>query len=67
MKPKEIEAQITKLKNNDCYDELLFEASGGINSKTLQQYARTGVDIISMGALTQNIKPIDLSLEIGLS
>lgn len=67
MSPKEIEDQISKLKNNNCYDDLLFEASGGINSKTLQQYARTGVDVISMGALTQNIKPIDLSLEIGMA
>ncbi|MFC1600131.1 carboxylating nicotinate-nucleotide diphosphorylase [Patescibacteria group bacterium] len=64
MTPKEIEAQISKLKNNNCYDNLIFEASGGINSKTLQQYARSGVDIISMGALTQNIKPKDLSLEL---
>jgi nicotinate-nucleotide pyrophosphorylase (carboxylating) len=64
MKPKEIEAQISKLKSNNCFNDLIFEASGGINSKTLQQYARTGVDIISMGALTQNIKPKDLSLEI---
>lgn len=66
MSPKEIEDQLSKLKNNNCYDNLLFEASGGINSKTLQQYARTGVDIISMGSITQNIKPIDLSLEIGI-
>jgi len=67
MTPKEIETQITKLKNNNCYDDLIFEASGGINSKTLQQYARTGVDIISMGSLTQNIKPKDLSMELILA
>ncbi len=67
MTPKEIEDQILKLKKANCYDELIFEASGGINSKTIQQYARTGVDVISMGALTQNTKPKDLSLELILA
>ncbi len=65
MKPKEIEELIALLKRENLYDEILFEASGGINKKNLAQYVRTGVDIISMGALTQNIKPIDLSLETG--
>lgn len=64
MTPKEIETQISKLKKQNYYNELIFEASGGINSKTLQQYARTGVDVVSMGALTQNIKPKDLSMEL---
>jgi nicotinate-nucleotide pyrophosphorylase (carboxylating) len=65
MKPKEIEELIALLKKENLYDDILFEASGGINKKNLAQYVRTGVDIISMGALTQNIKAIDLSLEIG--
>lgn len=64
MKPKDIEELINLLKRENLYDEILFEASGGISKKNLAQYARTGVDIISMGALTQNIKPIDLSLEV---
>ncbi len=64
MKPKDIEELLALLKRENLYDDILFEASGGINKKNLAQYARTGVDIISMGALTQNIKPIDLSLEI---
>lgn len=64
MKPKDIEELIALLKRENLYDEILFEASGGINKKNLAQYARTGVDIISMGALTQKIRPVDLSLEI---
>jgi nicotinate-nucleotide pyrophosphorylase (carboxylating) len=64
MKPKDIEELLALLRREKLYDEILFEASGGINKKNLAQYARTGVDIISMGTLTQNIKPIDLSLEI---
>ncbi|MCX6268202.1 MAG: carboxylating nicotinate-nucleotide diphosphorylase [Bacteroidetes bacterium] len=39
------------------------EASGGITEKTLREYAETGVDYISMGALTHQIKSLDLSLK----
>jgi nicotinate-nucleotide pyrophosphorylase (carboxylating) len=38
------------------------EASGGITEKTLRMYAETGVDFISVGALTHHIKSLDLSL-----
>jgi nicotinate-nucleotide pyrophosphorylase (carboxylating) len=39
------------------------EASGGINETTLVNYAETGVDYISMGALTHHVKSFDLSLK----
>ena len=39
------------------------EASGGINEKTIRDYALTGVDFISVGALTHQIKSLDLSLK----
>ena len=39
------------------------EASGGITENTLRQYAETGVDFISVGALTHHIKSLDLSLK----
>jgi len=39
------------------------EASGGINETTLVSYAETGVDFISMGALTHHVKSFDLSLK----
>ncbi len=38
------------------------EASGGITDATLRDYASTGVDFISVGALTHHIKSLDLSL-----
>lgn len=38
------------------------EASGGITDQTLRKYAETGVDFISVGALTHHIKSLDLSL-----
>jgi len=38
------------------------EASGGINESTIRQYAETGVDFISVGALTHQIRSLDMSL-----
>ena len=38
------------------------EASGGITEQTIRSYAETGVDFISVGALTHHIKSLDLSL-----
>lgn len=38
------------------------EASGGITDETLRAYAESGVDFISVGALTHHIKSLDLSL-----
>ena len=41
-----------------------LEASGGINDDTLVPIAETGVDFISMGTLTKDVKAIDLSLRL---
>ncbi|MCL2041745.1 MAG: carboxylating nicotinate-nucleotide diphosphorylase [Bacteroidales bacterium] len=38
------------------------EASGGITEENIRQYAETGVDYISVGALTHHIKSLDISL-----
>ena len=40
-----------------------IESSGGIRYETLRDYAETGVDYISVGALTHQIKSVDLSLK----
>lgn len=41
-----------------------FEASGGVTLKNIRQIAATGVDYISVGALTHSARAIDLSLEL---
>jgi nicotinate-nucleotide pyrophosphorylase (carboxylating) len=41
-----------------------LESSGGITLDTIQGYAETGVDFISVGALTHSVKSLDLSLKI---
>ncbi len=42
----------------------LSEASGGITHETLRDIAQTGVDIISVGAITHSVKAFDISLKI---
>ena len=39
------------------------ESSGGITMETIRSYAECGVDYISVGALTHQIKSLDLSLK----
>ena len=51
-----------KLINGKCK----VEASGGVNLDTVKTIAETGVDFISVGALTHSVKALDISLEITL-
>ncbi len=43
-----------------------LEASGGINETTLRTIAETGVDYISIGTLTKDVKAVDLSMRLSL-
>ncbi|CEA02759.1 nicotinate-nucleotide pyrophosphorylase [Pseudomonas saudimassiliensis] len=43
-----------------------LEASGGINEDTLRAVAETGVDYISIGSLTKDIKAVDLSMRLSM-
>ena len=58
MKPAQIREAIALGK-----DKVKFEASGGVTLKNIRQIAATGVDYISIGALTHSARAIDFSLE----
>ena len=45
-------------------DKALTEASGGVTLATIAAVAATGVDRISVGAITQAAKPLDISLDV---
>lgn len=62
--PKEISKIVSTLKKLHLRDKVKIEASGGINSKNIQHYARTGVDMISVGKITSSAPSLDLSLEV---
>ena len=62
--PSQINKTIKVLKNKKLRKNVLLEASGGINFKNITKYGKTGVDIISIGSITNSVKGIDISLEI---
>ncbi|MFA4890795.1 MAG: carboxylating nicotinate-nucleotide diphosphorylase [Candidatus Gracilibacteria bacterium] len=64
MKSGEIEEVLKVAKSKGFYDNVLFEASGGICEENLVEYAKTGVDIISMGCLTMGSRGLDFRMEI---
>lgn len=43
-------------------NSIKLEVSGGVNLDSIRQIAETGVDYISIGAITKNINAIDLTL-----
>ena len=47
-----------------CINKAVTEASGGINLSTVKTVAETGVDLISVGAITHSAPNLDLSLDI---
>ena len=51
-----------KLKSHN--QNILLEASGNITNKNIREIAGTGIDFVSVGALTKNIEAIDLTLLI---
>jgi nicotinate-nucleotide pyrophosphorylase (carboxylating) len=59
MEPSEMREAVAAGKG-----KVKFEASGGITLKTVRRIAASGVDYISVGALTHSARSIDLSLEL---
>jgi len=62
--PVQIKKTITELQKKKLRNKVKLEASGGINSKNIVAYAKTGVDMISVGSITNSVKGLDLSLEV---
>jgi nicotinate-nucleotide pyrophosphorylase (carboxylating) len=59
MVPAQIREALALRRNN-----IKFEASGGITLKSVRRIAATGVDFISIGALTNSAHAVDLGLEM---
>ena len=64
MSPSQIKKTVKKLKQLNLRNKIKIEASGGINLSNVSQYAKAGVDMISIGRLTSSVDGLDLSLEI---
>ena len=64
MAPSEIRRCLTALEESGLRTGFIYEASGGITSENAAEYAASGVDVISLGALTHSVRSLDVKLEI---
>jgi nicotinate-nucleotide pyrophosphorylase (carboxylating) len=62
MTPKEVKHSVERIKQVERW--IPTEASGGIVLENIRAYAETGVDFISVGALTHSAKAADISMRI---
>jgi nicotinate-nucleotide pyrophosphorylase (carboxylating) len=62
LKPRTIAGGVKKVRQID--PRIIIEASGGITIDNIGEYARAGVDVISLGALTRDAKWLDFSLDM---
>ena len=64
MTPVQVQETLRVLADAGLREKVLVELSGGITPETIQDYARTGADLISLGALTHTVKNFSVTLEI---
>jgi nicotinate-nucleotide pyrophosphorylase (carboxylating) len=62
MTPKEVKKAVMQVRK--ALPKATVEASGSVTLKTIRDYAKTGVDFISVGALTHSATAVDLSMKI---
>ncbi|OGG26161.1 nicotinate-nucleotide diphosphorylase (carboxylating) [Candidatus Gottesmanbacteria bacterium RIFCSPLOWO2_01_FULL_39_12b] len=62
--PEQTRSTIRSLREKFDLNLVILEASGGINENNIRDWAKTGVDILSLGSLTHSSKTCNLSLEI---
>src|SRR6266581_644045 len=64
MTPQEVKKSVDLLETKELRDHILVEVSGGITRENLASYVKTGVDVISVGSITNSAEAIDMSLEL---
>ncbi len=62
--PVEARRTVEMLSEKGFIGKVIVEASGGITAENILEYARTGVNIVSLGEITHSVKALDMSLEI---
>jgi nicotinate-nucleotide pyrophosphorylase (carboxylating) len=66
MGPGEVLRTVQALKKAGLNEHVVIEVSGNINIGNLEEYAKTGVDVISMGSLIHAARWIDVSMEFSV-
>jgi len=62
--PQQIKNTMMLLDREGLRSKVLIEASGGINEQNVLKFAATGVDVLSLGEITDSVKALDMSLEV---
>ncbi len=60
----EINNMINKNNDEKLKNKILFEASGEVNENNIEEYSKTGVDVVSIGLITHSSKAVDMSLQV---
>jgi nicotinate-nucleotide pyrophosphorylase (carboxylating) len=64
MTPQDVKKSVNLLEAKKLRGRVLIEVSGGITRDNLASYVKTGVDVISVGSITNSARAIDMSLEL---
>ncbi len=65
--PRDLKTVCDTLKQRGLRDRVILEASGGIDVSNAAEFAATGVDVLSSGALTHSYKSSDFNMSISMS
>ncbi len=64
MAPGQVAELVSLVRDHPRGGDIFVEASGGITLDNFEAYARTGVDGISVGALTHSVRSVDIRMEL---
>ena len=64
LSPADVRKIVRALTRKGIRQKVTLEASGGISRKNIVEYAKTGIDFVSIGEITHSPKALDLSLEV---
>lgn len=66
-KPKDVGGLIEVLKTDGTRDKVILEVSGGVDEDNVRDYAKSGVDVLSSGALTHSYKSSDFNMLLSMN
>jgi len=64
MEPGDVRKTVSLLERKNLRLRILLEASGRISKQNIADYARTGVDVVSIGSITHSARSIDVSMDV---
>ncbi len=66
-KPKDARGVVEVLESKGLRDKVILEISGGVTEENAKEYAKSGVDVLSSGALTHSFKSSDFNMLLSMN